>query len=77
MKHIIEIKAIIPNGGDSVIIQGLVNGTNASANASRAVLGSFSTAALANNYLAYLLLHHCPQGVDQKELIATTGTVTL
>jgi hypothetical protein len=75
--NIITINAIISQGGDSVIIQGVVNGMNASARASRAVLDSFATAVLANNYLAYLLLHNCPQGVAQKALIATTGTVNL
>jgi hypothetical protein len=77
MANTIVITAITSQGGDSIIVQGTVNGVASNANASRAVIGSFATAVLADNYLAYLLLHNCPQGVTQGALIATTGTVTL
>jgi hypothetical protein len=77
MANTIIITAITPGGGDSVMVAGTVNGVNSTANASRAVLGSFATALLANTYLAYLLLHNCPQGVTQGALIATTGTVNI
>lgn len=77
MSNTIIITAITPQGGDSIIVTGTVNGVNSSANASRAVLGSFANATTAQQYLAMLLLNNCPQGVTQGALTVTTGTVTL
>ena len=77
MANTVVITAISAQGGDSVVVTGTVNGVNAQAVASRAVIGSFATAVLADNYLAYLLMHNCPSGVTQGALQATTGTVNL
>lgn len=77
MANTVVITAITPQGGDAVYVTGTVNGVASSATASRAVIGSFATAVLADNYLAYLLLHNCPQGVAQGALQSTTGTVNL
>lgn len=77
MANTVIITAITPAGGDSVIVTGTVNGTASNANASRAAIGSFANATTAQQYLAMLLLHNCPQGVSQGALAATSGTVTL
>jgi hypothetical protein len=77
MANVIVITAITPQGGDSMLVTGTVNGVQSSANVSRSIIGSFATAVLADNYIAYLLLHNCPQAVAQGAVQATTGTVNL
>jgi hypothetical protein len=77
MANTIVIQTYTPQGGDAILATGTVNGVQSSANVSRAIIGSFATAVLADNYIAYLLLHNCPQAVAQGAIQATTGTVTL
>jgi hypothetical protein len=77
MANTVVIASITPAGGDSVLVQGTVNGVNSSANASRALIGSFANATNAQQYLAMLLLQNCPQAVSQGALAVTTGTVNL